>query len=92
MKNISPPKILITGVGITTAIGQGKINFLAAILAGKDAFARLNRPGRQIADANNLPLVGCEIDNLVIPDRIATRDIRTASWSAQVGEIGRAHV
>lgn len=85
MKNISPPKILITGVGITTAIGQGKINFLAAILAGKDAFARLNRPGRQIADANNLPLVGCEIDNLVIPDRIATRDIRTASWSAQVG-------
>lgn len=84
MKNISLPKILITGVGVTTAIAQGKVNFLEAILVGKSAFAELNRPGRKIVDAN-LRLLGCEIDNLIIPDGIAERDLRTASWSAQVG-------
>ena len=84
MKNISLPKILITGVGVTTAIGQEKNNFLEAILAGKHAFAELNRPGRQIADTD-LRFLGCEIDNLVIPDWIAERDLRTASLSARVG-------
>ncbi len=84
MKNISLPKILITGVGVTTAIGQGKVNFLEAILAGKNAFAELNRPGRRIPDANPR-LIGCEIENLVIPKGIAQRELRTASWSAKVG-------
>jgi malonyl-ACP decarboxylase len=84
MKNSALPKILITGIGITTAIGQGQANFLAAILAGKHAFGKLNRPGRQLA-TTEIPLIGCEIDDFLLPDSISPKELRTASLSAQVG-------
>jgi malonyl-ACP decarboxylase len=84
MKSTSLPKLLVTGVGVTTAVGQGRSDFLVALLAGKHAFGELKRPGRQLAGSEG-PLLGCEIDNLFLPHLFSDRDLRTASLSARVG-------
>ncbi len=39
--------LVITGVGMTLAIGQGKEAFLSALLSGKSAFGIMQREGRQ---------------------------------------------
>lgn len=71
---------LITGVGVTAAVGQGKAAFLDALLDGRDAFGVMQRPGRQKGSA----FLGAEIGALTMPDAIPPRLLRNASWSAQV--------
>ena len=41
------PHIVVTGVGVTSAIGQGKAAFLDALLKGTARFDVMRRPGRQ---------------------------------------------
>lgn len=76
----------ITGVGITSAIGQGQADFAEALFAGRSAFDVLKREGRQWpagADAG-APFIGAEIGALRLPETIPRRILRTASWPAQV--------
>ena len=38
--------LVVTGLGVVSAIGQGKQDFTAALLAGRSAFGVMQRPGR----------------------------------------------
>lgn len=74
--------LVITGVGIATAIGQGKANFTEALWAGKTAFGYLKRPGRE----GDPPFIGAEITTLATdvlqPEH--NRLLRSASLSTQL--------
>jgi malonyl-ACP decarboxylase len=93
MNNTNMSEIVVSGVGVTSAIGQGKENFIAALLKGQHQFNVMKRAGRQIpdlpqeamdrADQSNL-FLGAEIDEFAIPDYIPKNLLRTASLSGQV--------
>lgn len=73
--------MLITGIGITTAIGQGKAAVSEGLLMGKQAFRFMQRPGRQYDGSH---FMGAEIHSLDYPDILADKLLRTASWSGKV--------
>jgi len=74
-----PPKSVVTGMGVISAIGQGKAAFAAALLDGKTAFHVMQRPGRQRESA----YIGAEIGEMVFSPGIAKQTLRAASLSAQ---------
>lgn len=74
-----PPEPVVTGMGVISAIGQGKAAFARALLDGETAFGVMQRPGRQRESA----YVGAEIREIVFPPRIARQTLRAASLSAQ---------
>ncbi len=80
MKNYNQEDILVTGVGITSSIGQGKAAFTDALLSGSHAFGIMSRPGRQKDSA----FLGAEIDSLAIPELFPKRFLRSISFSGQV--------
>ena len=83
MRNHDESEIVITGIGITSAIGQGKKAFTEALMQGKHAFKIMERSGRQ----NGTAFIGAEIPNLEYPDCFSKRLLRTASLSAKVAMI-----
>jgi malonyl-ACP decarboxylase len=74
-----PPKLVVTGMGVISAIGQGKAAFATALLDGKAAFDVMRRPGRQRESA----YIGAEIREMAFPPGIARQTLRAASLSAQ---------
>jgi len=80
MKNRNQSELQITGIGITSAIGQGKGAFLQALLQGKHVFKIMERPGRQ----KGTSFLGAEISSLSYPNSLSKRLLRTASFSGQV--------
>ncbi|MDQ1812392.1 beta-ketoacyl synthase N-terminal-like domain-containing protein [Massilia sp. CCM 9210] len=88
MKNPSRSDLVVSGIGVTSAIGQGREAFLAALMAGRHRFDTLRRPGRQRpngADSQATPgFLGAEIGELTMPDAIPRSLLRTASLSGQV--------
>lgn len=80
MKNYNQPNIVITGIGVTSAIGQGKTAFASALMQGQHAFGIMERPGRQ----KGTSFLGAEIPFLSLPEILSKRLLRTASFSAQV--------
>jgi malonyl-ACP decarboxylase len=74
-----PPESVVTGMGVISAIGQGKAAFAAALLDGKAAFDVMRRPGRQRESA----YIGTEIREMAFPPGIARQTLRAASLSAQ---------
>src|SRR5260370_18360021 len=78
-KNLMPAKSVVTGMGVISAIGQGKAAFVAALLDGKTAFDTMRRPGRQLDSA----YIGAEIRDMVVPLGIARQTLLGASLSAQ---------
>lgn len=83
MKNYQQTEIFITGIGITSAIGQGKTAFTSALMQGRHAFGVMKRPGRQM----NTAFLGAEISDLRYPDSISERMSRTASFAGRVAMI-----
>lgn len=84
-------EVVVTGLGITSAIGQGKVAFMQALMQGRDAFGTLRRAGRQLPaaasgeeGASGLSFLGAEIESLSLPDGLARTVPRGASWSSQV--------
>lgn len=84
-------EMLITGIGVTSAIGQGKKSFTEHLLQGKSTFNVMERPGRQVpvnseqsSSTSNNQFLGAEIGSLTIPDELPKRMLRTSSYSAQV--------
>jgi malonyl-ACP decarboxylase len=74
-----PSKPVVTGMGVVSAIGQGKVAFANALLAGETAFGVMQRPGRQQGSG----YIGAEIREIVFPPGIARQTLRAASLSAQ---------
>lgn len=79
MKNYSQNKLVITGIGITSAIGQGKTAFTKALMQGQSSFGIMKREGRQ----KDTSFIGAEISELFIPESISKRALRTATFSEQ---------
>lgn len=75
-----PSELLITGLGVTSAIGQGKTAFSSALMQGKHAFGIMKRPGRQ----KGTTFLGAEIDELSTPDHLSKKQLRTASFSSHM--------
>jgi malonyl-ACP decarboxylase len=71
--------LVVTGIGVVSAIGQGKQDFTAALLAGHSAFGVMQRPGRRRGD---VPVLGAEIAEIAVPPSISRQLLRTASLSA----------
>ncbi|MBZ5522043.1 MAG: polyketide beta-ketoacyl:ACP synthase [Acidobacteriia bacterium] len=78
-----PPKLVVTGMGVISAIGQGKAEFASAMLDGKTAFSVMQRPGRQRDSA----YIGAEIGDMAFPAGISRHTLRAASLSAQAALI-----
>jgi malonyl-ACP decarboxylase len=74
-----PAEIVVTGVGVVSAIGQGQAAFSDALLAGTSAFGFLQRPGR----AGTVPCIGAEIPDITPPPGASPQTLRRASLSAQ---------
>ena len=73
--------VVVTGMGVTSAIGQGKPAYLSALMQARHQFAVMQRPGRQCAET---AFLGAEIANLSMPESIPQGVQRTASFSSQV--------
>ncbi|MBP0454645.1 polyketide beta-ketoacyl:ACP synthase [Kitasatospora sp. RG8] len=83
-------RVVVTGLGVTSAVGQGKGDFTAALLGGRHAFGTLKRPGRQVPpapagtpDGAEASFLGAEIAELTMPAAIPPRALRTASLSSR---------
>ncbi|MDO9104222.1 MAG: beta-ketoacyl synthase N-terminal-like domain-containing protein [Methylovulum sp.] len=88
MQNCNQAELLVTGLGVTSAIGQGKTAFAAALMEGRHAFAVMQRPGRQYGmPPEHSAFLGAEIAALDYPAALSKSLLRTASLSAQVAMI-----
>lgn len=80
MKNYNQLEFIVTGLGVTSAIGQGKTGFTSTLMQGHHAFGVMQRPGRQ----KGTSFLGAEIPTLSYPESFSKRMLRTASFSEQV--------
>ncbi|GER89931.1 polyketide biosynthesis malonyl-ACP decarboxylase PksF [Dictyobacter vulcani] len=83
MRNYNQPDVLITGLGVTSSIGQGKANFSSALLAGQHTFGVMQRPGRQ----KETRFIGAEIPVLSYPEYLSKKLLRKASFSSHVAMV-----
>ncbi|WKD49173.1 beta-ketoacyl synthase N-terminal-like domain-containing protein [Microbulbifer spongiae] len=82
--------IAVTGIGITTSIGQGREEFTQSLFAGMHKFSVLKREGRQLPDDlehDFAPFIGAEISELRYPDDLSSKQLRTLSWSGRVAAV-----
>lgn len=84
MKNYRETEIIVTGLGVTSAVGQGKSEFQTALLQGAHAFGVMSRAGRQRPDSQNHPVrfIGAEIPALTLPEAIPKKAVRGASLTS----------
>lgn len=47
MRTYNLSEIIVSGPGVTSAIGQSKAAFISALLQGRENFGVMQRPGRQ---------------------------------------------
>jgi len=88
MQNCNQAELLITGIGITASIGQGKTAFTSALMEGRHAFAVMQRPGRQYGTPpDESAFLGAEIPALIYPESLSKSLLRTASFSAQAAMV-----
>ena len=83
IRNPRRSDILISGIGVTSAVGQGKDAFVAALMEGRHAFGVMQRQGRQKGTA----FLGAEIPSLGYPECLSNRLLRTASFSGQAAMV-----
>lgn len=74
---------VITGIGITTASGQGKKSVTSSLLKGQTTFGIMQREGRQHASA----FIGAELGMLLPSERISPKLFRSASLSGKAALI-----
>jgi malonyl-ACP decarboxylase len=85
-------ELVFSGLGVTSAIGQGRPAFLDALLDGRHGFDLMRRPGRQWPlapgpdddPAQATRFLGAEIGSLTLPETIPASMLRTASLSSQM--------
>lgn len=79
--------IVVSGIGVTSAIGQGRHAFIDSLLAGRHRFDVMRRPGRQLPGNSGEgcnEFIGAEIGELHMPAVVPASVLRNASWPAQV--------
>jgi malonyl-ACP decarboxylase len=82
--------VVVTGLGVTASIGQGKESFLTGLLQGQHKFGVLQRAGRQLSQKSQdaqgwqTAFLGAEIGCVDMPESIPPSLLRTASLSSQV--------
>ncbi|SEH40775.1 beta-ketoacyl synthase N-terminal-like domain-containing protein [Magnetospirillum fulvum] len=81
MPNSPPPDIVISGIGVASGLGYGKASLIEGLLAGRDVFGILARPGRQAQDGSTA-FIGVELDEP--PAILSPRVARTAGFGARV--------
>jgi malonyl-ACP decarboxylase len=81
MESCNTPEVVISGVGVVSAVGQGQTAFTTALLEGRHNFGVMRRPGRQW---NGSSFLGAEVGDLTLPKCIPSGKLRTASLSAQM--------
>lgn len=74
-------KTAITGIGVVTALGQGKDILTAGLRKPPNVFNIMAKPGRQTKDTR---FIGAEIDAVSIPKHISPKLQRSISWTAKV--------
>ncbi|MGZ5434395.1 MAG: beta-ketoacyl synthase N-terminal-like domain-containing protein, partial [Thermoanaerobaculia bacterium] len=74
-----PHNLVVSGMGVLSAIGQGTSAFAEALLAGETAFRVMQRPGRQRDSA----YLGAEIGDIAFPPTISRQTLRAASLSTR---------
>lgn len=85
MRSPESSDIVVSGIGVTSAIGQGQAAFAEALLAGRHRFGVMARPGRQCPEGTGgARFIGAEIGTLAIPDALPRGLLRTASFCGQV--------
>ena len=72
-------ELVISGLGVLSAIGQGKKDFSSALLEGRHAFGEMKRPGRK----REVGFVGAEIDELNFPNENSVKRWKRASLTSQ---------
>ncbi|ASZ02871.1 MULTISPECIES: beta-ketoacyl synthase N-terminal-like domain-containing protein [Bacillus] len=82
-RNNGTSDISITGIGVLTAVGQGKEAFLDALMEGRHAFDVMKRPGRQKGSS----FIGAELSELTPPDALSKRLYRRAALSGKTALI-----
>ena len=70
------PEVVLSGIGITAAVGQGKAAFGTALMRGDHAFRVMRRPGRQQRET---AFLGAELPELTWPTEISSVPCRTSS-------------
>ncbi|MDQ0497104.1 malonyl-ACP decarboxylase [Paenibacillus brasilensis] len=83
MQNCEQPELVVTGIGVSSAIGQGKAAFSSALFKGQHAFGVMQRPGRR----GEASFIGAELPSLSYPETLSKRMLRTASFSGQVAMV-----
>ncbi len=75
------PDIVFAGIGAACGLGFGKASLIDGLLAGRDVFSTLQRPGRQAPDGV-APFLGIEMADP--PSLLPARVERTAGLAARV--------
>lgn len=70
---------VVTGMGVISAIGQGKAALADALLKGESAFGLMQRPGRR----RERDYIGAEIGDIVFAPNVSKQTLRATSLSAQ---------
>lgn len=81
MASFNREQIAISGVGVISAIGQGKDDFFSSLITANSCFNVMSRPGRQTKDS---AFLGAEISSVTMPDVVSNGLLRTSSFTAQV--------
>lgn len=84
MQSCNSNSLVISGLGITSSIGQGCETFTERLLKGESRFGFMARSGRQVPEAEGgSAFIGAEIDQLALPDSLSKSQLRSASFAAQ---------
>jgi malonyl-ACP decarboxylase len=78
MQSSASSPLVISGVGVTSAVGHGQAAFSSGLMNGKCAFDMMRRPGRQSDDG----FIGAEMPDLEVPRTLSPRLVRPASLTA----------
>lgn len=78
MTKTSP--LVITGIGVTSAIGQGKDAFWQNLSQGNSRFLVMQREGRQ----KDSRFIGAEIPEIILPNNISSSLFRNVSLSGKL--------
>ncbi|MBP2000179.1 malonyl-ACP decarboxylase [Paenibacillus shirakamiensis] len=73
-------ELVITGMGVLSAVGMGKEEFSSALMEGRHAFRTMQRPGRQEAGSC---YIGAEIPDVYFEQALPKRIQRSATLSSK---------
>lgn len=80
MKKLKPPELVVSGLGVVTAVGVGRASFGEALQQGRSRFGTMRREGRQQGSSTYM---GAEIEPLACPPGVAAHVFRGASLGGQ---------